>query len=92
MINIEIWNKFFKALGSYIKNLIIFAASCFVSWAMSMVIIWVLFKLMSPLFIKFDITTFSVQVATGIWLALFLLEKFIEGSLANRLKNVIYKL
>ena len=79
------WNKFFKALGSYIKNLIIFAATCFVSWAMAMVIIW-------ALFIKFDITTFSVQVATGIWLALFLLEKFIEGSLANRLKNVIYKL
>lgn len=90
MINIEAWNKFFKALGSYIKNLIIFAATCFVSWAM--VIIWVLFKLMSPLFMKFDITTFSVQVATGIWLALFLLEKLIEGSLANRLKNVIYKL
>ena len=92
MINIKAWNKFLKALGSYVKNLIIFAATCFVSWAMAMVVIWILFKLMSPLLMKFDITTFSVQVATGIWLALFLLEKFIEGSLANRLKNVIYKL
>lgn len=92
MIKINAWNKFFKALGSYIKNLIIFAATCFVSWAMTIVVIWILFKLMSPLLVKFDITIFSIQVATGIWLMLFILEKFIEGSIANRLKNVIYKL
>lgn len=92
MIKINAWNKFFKALGSYIKNLIIFAATCFVSWAMTIVVIWILFKLMSLLLVKFDITIFSIQVATGIWLMLFILEKFIEGSIANRLKNVIYKL
>ena len=66
------WNKFFKALGSFIVIILILAATYFTSWIITIGIIWLIFKLLN--------ITFTVKVATGIWLALVLMERFIKGS------------
>lgn len=66
------WNKFFKALGSFIGIILILAATYFTSWIITIGIIWLIFKLLN--------ITFTVKVATGIWLALVLMERFIKGS------------
>lgn len=72
MINIEAWNKFFKALGSFLGIVLILVATYFTSWITTIGIIWLIFKLLN--------ITFTVKVATGIWLALVFLERFIKGS------------
>lgn len=72
MINIEAWNKFFKALGSFLGIVLIFVATYFISWITTIGIIWLIFKLLN--------ITFTIKVATGIWLALILLECFIKGN------------
>ena len=72
VININAWNKFFKALGSFLGILLILVATYFTSWIITIGIIWLIFKLLN--------ITFTVKVATGIWLALVLLERFIKGS------------
>lgn len=72
MINIEAWNKFFKALGSFLGIILILAATYFTSWIITIGIIWLIFKLLN--------ITFTIKVATGIWLALVLMERFIKGS------------
>ena len=66
------WNKFFKALGSFLEIVLILAATYFTSWIITIGIIWLIFKLLN--------ITFTVKVATGIWLALVFLERFIKGS------------
>ena len=66
------WNKFFKALGSFLGIILILAATYFTSWIITIGIIWLIFKLLN--------ITFTVKVATGIWLALVLMERFIKGS------------
>lgn len=66
------WNKFFKALGSFLGIILILAATYFTSWITTIGIIWLIFKLLN--------ITFTVKVATGIWLALVLMERFIKGS------------
>ena len=65
------WNKFFKALGSFLGIILILAATYFTSWIITIGIIWLIFKLLN--------ITFTVKVATGIWLALVLMERFIKG-------------
>lgn len=72
MINIEAWKSFFKALGSFLGIILILAATYFTSWIITIGIIWLIFKLLN--------ITFTVKVATGIWLALVLMERFIKGS------------
>lgn len=72
MIGIEAWKNFFKALGSFLGIVLILAATYFTSWIITIGIIWLIFKLMN--------ITFTVKVATGIWLALVFLERFIKGS------------
>lgn len=72
VININAWNKFFKALGSFLEIILILAATYFTSWIITIGIIWLIFKLLN--------ITFTVKVATGIWLALVLMEQFIKGS------------
>lgn len=72
MIGIEAWKNFFKALGSFLRILLILAATYFISWITTIGIIWLIFKLLN--------ITFTVKVATGIWLALILLECFIKGN------------
>lgn len=72
MIGIEAWKNFFKALGSFLRVLLILAATYFISWITTIGIIWLIFKLLN--------ITFTVKVATGIWLALILLECFIKGN------------
>lgn len=72
MINIEAWNKFFKALGSFLRIVLILVATYFISWIATIGIIWLIFKLLN--------ITFTIKVATGIWLALILLECFIKGN------------
>lgn len=69
------WNKFFKALGSFLGIILILADKYFTSWIITIGIIWLIFKLLN--------VTFTVKVATGIWLALVLLERFIKGSLGK---------
>lgn len=72
VININAWNEFFKALGSFLGIILILTATYFTSWVITIGIIWLIFKLLN--------ITFTVKVATGIWLALVLLERFIKGS------------
>ncbi|RHQ27545.1 hypothetical protein DWY95_08270 [Faecalibacterium sp. AF28-13AC] len=72
MIGIEAWKNFFKALGSFLGIVLILAATYFTSWIITIGIIWLIFKLLN--------ITFTVKVATGIWLALVFLERFIKGS------------
>ena len=66
------WKNFFKALGSFLGIVLILAATYFTSWITTIGIIWLIFKLLN--------ITFTVKVATGIWLALVFLERFIKGS------------
>lgn len=66
------WENFFKALGSFLGIVLILAATYFTSWIITIGIIWLIFKLLN--------ITFTVKVATGIWLALVFLERFIKGS------------
>ena len=66
------WKNFFKALGSFLGIVLILAATYFTSWIITIGIIWMIFKLLN--------ITFTVKVATGIWLALVLMERFIKGS------------
>jgi hypothetical protein len=47
-------------------------ATYFTSWIITIGIIWLIFKLLN--------IAFTVKVATGIWLALVLMERFIKGS------------
>ncbi len=72
MININAWKKFFKALGSFLGIVLILVATYFISWITTIGIIWLIFKLLN--------ITFTIKVATGIWLVLILLECFIKGS------------
>lgn len=72
MINIEAWNKFFKTLGSFLRIVLILVATYFTSWITTIGIIWLIFKLLN--------ITFTIKVATGIWLVLILLECFIRGN------------
>lgn len=72
MIDINAWNKFFKAIGSFMRIILILAATYFTSWITTIGIIWLIFKLLN--------ITFTIKVATGIWLVLILLECFIKGS------------
>ena len=72
MINIEVWNKFFKALGSFLGIVLILVTIYFTSWITTVGIIWLIFKLLN--------ITFTIKVATGIWLVLILLECFIKGN------------
>lgn len=72
MININAWKKFFKALGSFLRIVLILVATYFISWITTIGIIWLIFKLLN--------ITFTIKVATGIWLALILLECFIKGN------------
>lgn len=72
MIGIEAWKNFFKALGSFLRIVLILVATYFTSWITTIGIIWLIFKLLN--------ITFTVKVATGIWLALILLECFIRGN------------
>lgn len=65
------WKNFFKALGSFLGIVLILAATYFTSWIITIGIIWLIFKLLN--------ITFTVKVATGIWLALVFLERFIKG-------------
>lgn len=66
------WKNFFKALGSFLGIVLILAVTYFTSWIITIGIIWLIFKLLN--------ITFTVKVATGIWLALVFLERFIKGS------------
>ena len=66
------WKNFFKALGSFLGIVLILAATYFTSWIITIGIIWLIFKLLN--------ITFTVKVATGIWLALVFLERFLKGS------------
>ena len=72
MINIEAWKSFFKALGSFLGTILFLVLTYFISWITTICIIWLIFKLLN--------ITFTVKVATGIWLTLVLLECFIKGN------------
>lgn len=72
MINIEAWKSFFKALGSFLGTILFLVLTYFTSWITTIGIIWLIFKLLN--------IPFTVKVATGIWLALILLECFIKGN------------
>lgn len=72
MINIEAWKNFFNALGSFLGTILFLVLTYFISWITTIGIIWLIFKLLN--------ITFTVKVATGIWLTLVLLECFIKGN------------
>lgn len=70
------WRKFFKAVRSFIAVLLILVATYFTSWIMTSALIWVIFKLFR--------LNFELRIATGIWLVLILIEKFIKGVNAKK--------
>ncbi len=70
------WGKFFKAVRSFIAVLLILVATYFTSWIMTSALIWVIFKLFR--------LNFELRIATGIWLVLVLIEKFIKGAKASK--------
>lgn len=70
------WGKFFKAVRSFIAVLLILIATYFTSWIMTSALIWVIFKLFR--------LNFELRIATGIWLVLVLIEKFIKGANAKK--------
>ena len=72
MINIEAWKSFFNSLGSFLGTILFLVLTYFISWITTIGIIWLIFKLLN--------ITFTVKVATGIWLTLVLLECFIKGN------------
>lgn len=72
MINIEAWKSFFNSLGSFLGTILFLVLTYFISWFTTIGIIWLIFKLLN--------ITFTVKVATGIWLTLILLECFIKGN------------
>lgn len=72
MINIEAWKSFFNALGSFLGTILFLVLTYFISWITTIGIILLIFKLLN--------ITFTVKVATGIWLTLVLLECFIKGN------------
>lgn len=72
MINIEAWKNFFNALGSFLGTILFLVLTYFISWITTIGVIWLIFKLLN--------ITFTVKVATGIWLTLVLLECFIKGN------------
>jgi hypothetical protein len=72
VIGIEVWKNFFKALGSFLGTILFLALIYFTSWITTIGAVWLIFKLLN--------ITFTVKVATGIWLALILLEGFLKGS------------
>ena len=70
------WGKFFKAVRSFIAVLLILVATYFTSWIMTSALIWVIFKLFR--------LNFELRIATGIWLVLVLIEKYIKGAKASK--------
>ena len=70
------WGKIFKAVRSFIAVLLILVATYFTSWIMTSALIWVIFKLFR--------LNFELRIATGIWLVLVLIEKFIKGANAKK--------
>ena len=56
----EKWKKFFAAVKENIWLVISIIAICFASWALTMGVAWLVFKIFNM--------SFSIKVATGIWL------------------------
>lgn len=65
------WKKFFAALGTFIGLIIILTCQLFASWAGVCFILWIAAKLIR--------VTFSLRVASGIWVLLIFAQKFIEA-------------
>lgn len=70
------WNEFFKALGSILGVALVVFATYLTSWAMTTALIWLISKLFR--------LNFELRIATGIWLVLVLIEKFIKGVNAKK--------
>lgn len=70
------WKKFFNAVRSFTAVLLILVATYFTSWIMTSALIWVIFKLFR--------LNFELRIATGIWLVLVLIEKYIKGAKASK--------
>ena len=64
------WMKFLVSFGTVLGMIIVVVATYFVSWAVSSVLIWVIFKLFG-----FD---FSIKIATGIWLVWLVIKKLFQ--------------
>lgn len=70
------WNEFFKALRSILSVALVVFATYLTSWAMTTALIWLISKLFR--------LNFELRIATGIWLVLVLIEKFIKGVNAKK--------
>lgn len=70
------WKKFFNVVRSFTAVLLILVATYFTSWIMASALIWVIFKLFG--------LNFELRIATGIWLVLVLIEKYIKGINAKK--------
>lgn len=68
--------KFFYATRSFTAVLLILVATYFTSWIITSALIWVIFKLFR--------LNFELRIATGIWLVLVLIEKYIKGAKASK--------
>lgn len=70
------WKKFFNVVRSFTTVLLILVATYFTSWIMTSALIWVIFKVFR--------LNFELRIATGIWLVLVLIEKYIKGAKASK--------
>lgn len=70
------WKKIFNTVRSFTAVLLILVATYFTSWIMASALIWVIFKLFG--------LNFELRIATGIWLVLVLIEKYIKGVKASK--------
>lgn len=68
--------KFFYATRSFTAVLLILVTTYFTSWIITSALIWVIFKLFR--------LNFELRIATGIWLVLVLIEKYIKGAKASK--------
>lgn len=67
----DAWKTFFATLGKILGIIIILFAEYLVSWVGVCFVLWVIAKLLH--------ITYSFRVASGIWLAMIFVQKFIES-------------
>lgn len=67
----DAWKTFFAALGKILGIIIILFAEYLVSWAGVCFVLWLVAKLLG--------ITYSLRIATGIWLVMIFISKFVES-------------
>ncbi len=70
------WEKFLIGLCTTIGTVVILVAIYFVSWAVTVGLVWLIFKMFS--------LDFSLNVATGIWLIWLVVKKLFNTAQSKK--------